>query len=183
MKYYIYTLEYDRKIFYVGKTIDIKKRYSKHVSESIKKRTHKEKYIYSILNKGEKFDITILDEVDFGLENEMEIYWISQLRAWGFNLLNYNKGGEGGDNWTGRKHSQDTKEKLSKIMLDRISKGQKLQSLKGEENGRSKLTSKEVLELRKLREIGYSYYKLSLRFGISKSTVADIVKRKKWKHI
>jgi group I intron endonuclease len=183
MKYYIYTLEYKRKIFYVGKTLDIKKRYSKHVSESIKKRTHKEKYIYSILNRGENFDITILDEVDCGLENEMEVYWISQLRTWGFNLLNYNKGGEGGDNWSGRKHTQDTKDKLSKIMIDRIMKGQKLQSQKGEKNGRSKLTSEQVLELRNLREIGYSYSKLSLKFGISKSSVGDIVKLKKWKHL
>lgn len=183
MKYYIYTLEYLGEIFYVGKTKDINQRYRKHITESKNKRTHKEKFIYSVLNKNEKITISILDEVDFGLENDMEIYWISQLRTWGLKLLNYNKGGEGGDNWSGRKHSEFTKEKLRKAMAKRMLNGDRIIAPRGEKNGRSKLTSEQVLEIRNLREDGYSYGKLSLKFGIAKSSVADIVKRKKWNHI
>lgn len=183
MKYYIYTLEYLGDIFYVGKTKNINQRYRKHITESKHKRTHKEKFIFSVLNKSGNITISILDEVDIGYENDMEIYWISQLKAWGLKLLNYNKGGEGGDNWSGRKHTNSTKEKLRKIMLDRISNGDKIISPRGEENGRSKLTSNQVLEIRRLRESGYSYGRLSLKFGIAKSTVSDIIKRKKWQHI
>jgi hypothetical protein len=183
IKYYIYTLDYLGEIFYVGKTIDLKKRYKNHIRESEKKRTHKEKFIYSVLNKGESINISILDEVDFGFENDMEIYWISQLRSWGLRLLNYNKGGEGGDNWSGRNHKESTKEKLRKIMQEKISNGYKSIGPKGEDNGRSKLTSEQVIELRKMKEEGDSYGMLSKKFGIAKNTVRDIVKRKKWTHI
>ena len=182
-KYYIYTLDYLGEIFYVGKTIDLKKRYKNHIRESKNKRTHKEKFIYSVLNKGESINISILDEVDFGFENDMEIYWISQLRSWGLKLLNYNKGGEGGDNWSGRNHKESTKEKLRKIMNEKILNGYKSIGPKGEDNGRSKLTSEQVIELRKMKEEGYSYGMLSKTFGIAKNTVRDIVKRKKWTHI
>ena len=55
--------------------------------------------------------------------------------------------------------------------------------LPGESNGRSKLTEQNVIEMRKLKEDGYSYGKLSLKYGVAKSTIINIIKRRKWNHI
>jgi HNH endonuclease len=53
----------------------------------------------------------------------------------------------------------------------------------GEDHGGSIMTEDKVRELRRLREDGYNYPKLSKEFGISKATVCQIVRRKTWKHI
>lgn len=47
----------------------------------------------------------------------------------------------------------------------------------------AKLTENLVLELRSMRDAGATYKQLMEHFGIAKSTVADIVKRKNWRHI
>jgi len=53
----------------------------------------------------------------------------------------------------------------------------------GEDHPRSKLTAETVLEIRRLNKSGISYSKLVDRFGISRATVCQIVRRKTWKHI
>ena len=68
-KYYIYTLESNGRIFYIGKTNDIKTRLRKHISESKNKRTYKENFINKALNDGYSIEIDILDVVDSGSEN------------------------------------------------------------------------------------------------------------------
>jgi hypothetical protein len=183
MKYYIYTLEYEGIPFYVGKTIKLNERFNKHIFESKLKRTYKEKFINKIIMKNQTIFISILDEVEIGTENYFEKYWIEQLKQWGFKLTNATSGGEGGDYWSGKTHTQNTKNKLSKIRYEQIKKG-KIHPMPGELNGRSKLTNDQVIEIRKLRnEKKYSYRKLSLKFNVSKTTIIDIIKRKKWKHI
>lgn len=181
-KYYIYTLEYKDKIFYVGKTIDTNKRLYKHKKESINKRTIKEKYINKILSNGNDISINIIDEVDIGTEDFWEIFWIQQFKIWGFKLYNGTSGGEGGDYWSGRKHSDETKIKLSRIRREQIERGMIYRNI-GESNGKSKLKKEEVLQIRDLRERGLSFGKLSIKFKVSKSVIINIVNRKIWKHI
>ena len=182
-KCYIYTLEYNKVIFYVGKSSNPEYRFKRHKNEAKYKRTHKEKFINKILMNKDDITMSILDVVEHRAGNFWEKYWISQLKQWGIYLRNGTKGGDGGDCWSGKKHSEATKLKLSKIRYDQISEG-KIYRQNGEKNGRSKLTNKEVIEMRGLREHnGYSYGKLSLKFNVSKSTVIDIIKRRKWTHI
>ena len=181
-KFYIYTLDINGKIFYVGKTKDIKNRLRKHKSESSLKRTYKEKYINKLLKESKEINILILDEVDEDLVNYWEIYWIDQFKQWGFILTNSTSGGEGGDYWTGRKHSIETKNKLSKIRIKQIENGM-IYNQPGELNGRSKLKEEQVKEIRYLRDMGYSYNKIAIKFEVSKTTIMDIIKRKKWKHV
>lgn len=45
------------------------------------------------------------------------------------------------------------------------------------------LKEEEVLKLRRLSDDGWSYNMLAEKFGISKSTVYAVVKRKSWKHL
>jgi group I intron endonuclease len=112
---YIYTLTDGNEIRYVGKTKFISKRYNSHINESKKKRTYKEKWINKTLLNGGKIIIEILDVCDDKNSNEIESYWISQLKCWGFNLLNLTSGGDGGTPMLGKKHTNLTKLKLSQI--------------------------------------------------------------------
>lgn len=185
MKYYIYTLDYNNIPFYIGKTIDMKTRLRKHKQESNKKRTNKEIYINSIINNGEEIYINILDVVELGNEDYWEMFWIEQFRQWGIKLYNSTSGGEGGDYWTGKKHSIKTKEKISKSRQKQIKDGSvNLNPLPGELNGRSKLKNEDVLEIRRLKDgSNISYSKLSIMFNVSKTVIINIVKRRRWKHI
>lgn len=53
----------------------------------------------------------------------------------------------------------------------------------GERHGKSVMSESLVTELRGLRANGWSLGKLSIRYGIDKTTVAQIVNRKTWRHI
>ena len=53
----------------------------------------------------------------------------------------------------------------------------------GEKSGRSKLTEKEVLEIRKLRKQGYKLKEISKKFNVSLYTIYDISNRRTWRHI
>jgi hypothetical protein len=52
----------------------------------------------------------------------------------------------------------------------------------GINNGRSKLTEKEVLEIRNLKS-SKTYKELSLMYNVSFSTIKDIISKRNWKHI
>jgi hypothetical protein len=76
--YYIYILSKNGLIFYIGKTINVKKRLANH------------KITY-----GKEILLEIIDETDDW--KMCEKFWIEQFRQWGFNLKNKNKGGGGLD--------------------------------------------------------------------------------------
>lgn len=106
---YIYTLSDGNEIRYIGKTKFLSERYCSHINESKKKRTHKEKWINKVLLNGGKIIIEILDMCDDDISNEVESYWISQFKCWGFNLVNGTNGGDGGCPMLGKKHTENTK--------------------------------------------------------------------------
>lgn len=115
MKTYIYTLEcpITNEIRYVGKTIDINKRYYQHISLSKLKKIknkHLSNWILTLANKQVLPKIEIIDETDSIDWEWLEQYWISQFKTWGFRLVNLTMGGEG---FRGN-HSKETKLKLSK---------------------------------------------------------------------
>lgn len=58
-----------------------------------------------------------------------------------------------------------------------------LQCNKGENHPSSKLTTKDVLLMRKLKSEGKSSYSLAKMFGITYTTAKEIIKRKTWQHI
>lgn len=113
----IYTLS-DNKgdIRYVGKTKnETKKRLYAHINEcNTDRKSHKINWIKSILNKGERPIINIVDEVPVNEWQFWEIYWIEQFRQWGFNLTNQTIGGDGGN---GYKHSSENKLRMRKSKL------------------------------------------------------------------
>lgn len=70
-------------------------------------------------------------------------------------------------------------------LLDCINKGRDNKE-KGEECHKSKLTEKQVLEIRskyKYRVLGFGFVALSKEYGVTKQAIESIIKRKNWKHI
>lgn len=55
--------------------------------------------------------------------------------------------------------------------------------IKGEVVGSSKLTSKDVLEIRMRSDNGETFASISRRFGVKESTIRSIVYGKTWKHV
>lgn len=115
----IYTLSDSSGIRYVGKTNNIHRRKRAHINEAKQNRlnNHRINWIKSLLNKNEQPIIDILDVVP---ENEWifwEIYWISQMKSWGFNLVNGTNGGENPPSWKGKTHSIEYRKRRCEIML------------------------------------------------------------------
>jgi len=112
-QYYIYTLSDPTTgdVKYVGKTKDTKDRIRRHMEPSNLKNawTSKTKWILWLKNQGLKPEIEILDEGDADNIDDLEIYWIEQLKQWGYKLKNDTKGGGGCEYWTGKKMPEESK--------------------------------------------------------------------------
>jgi len=116
---YIYVLidPTSNEIRYVGKSINPSVRVRKHLSEArnLKVNNHRINWIKGLLNKNMKPKMVVIDSVDGDWE-WLEQYWISQMKAWGFNLVNGTDGGENPPSWLGKTHTDKHKETLRKRM-------------------------------------------------------------------
>ncbi len=54
---------------------------------------------------------------------------------------------------------------------------------KGEDNKQSKLKNEDIIEIRKLREQGYTQVLLGKMFGVRHTTIGNICNNKTWKHV
>ena len=172
---YIYTLENSQtnEIKYVGKCENLSIRLRKHLTD--KSKTKKTIWIKSLESPPL---ISILDEVP---ENEWkfwETFWISIFKSWGFILANGTSGGEGGNTFQNRRHTEKTKLKISQSL-----KGRKIinNSRKGPKNGRFqdfKLPKDQMILFIKDIEKHISQRKLSRKYNINRNTVCKYQKRK-----
>lgn len=131
MKTYIYTLrrEDSTEIRYVGKTSNLSRRYAQHIAPSSyknKKSTWLKNWILKAKKDGVKVIIEELEVVNSNGSDE-EKYWISQLKYWGFKLINLTEGGEG---LSGYRHSEEAKIKLSKFRTGKKHSEETIQKLK-----------------------------------------------------
>lgn len=68
-------------------------------------------------------------------------------------------------------------------MADMIAKGRAIHNgLKGESNGRAKLTVKSILEIRAMRDKA-TYGEIGKMFGVASSTIGRIISLEKWAHV
>lgn len=93
----IYTLTDPRtnEIRYVGKANNVTQRYLAHLNRARKHQIHKLNWINSLRKDGLKPILQIIDVVPIEEWIFWETYWISQIKTWGFNLINYTQGGDG----------------------------------------------------------------------------------------
>jgi len=188
---------------YIGKQIGNKKSYLGS-GKLIKKAIHK----YGKSNFRKEIIEYCIDNI---LLCKREIFWIDFLNSTNPKIgYNISKGGDGAtfkmtkeqrknvsinhhdvsginNPMFNKKHSQEAKDK---IRVSKIGKSAslttkiKLSNRKiGENNNTAKLNNEEVLEIRKLRERGVSIKELIKKFGLTKSGINNIIKRRTWKHI
>lgn len=108
---YIYSLSdpFTGLVRYIGKADDLRVRYNNHVSLKGKESTRKSAWVKSLIKKGAKPVIEIIDIVDKTEWKFWEQFYISLFKSWGFILVNSTVGGEG---LIGYKTSEETKHKL-----------------------------------------------------------------------
>lgn len=97
IKIYIYTLTdpITNQIRYVGKTNNIVQRYKAHLNKAKRHQKHMFNWINALKKEGLKPIMEIIDVVSIEEWKFWEQYWISQLKTWGFKLINYTNGGDG----------------------------------------------------------------------------------------
>jgi len=111
-KNFIYTLSHPitEEVRYIGKTNNIQKRLRSHLSNhQLLDKTKKNNWIISLLRDNLIPKIEVLDETTDNNINELEIFYISLFKSWGFRLLNMTDGGDGNCNIKGIKKSQESK--------------------------------------------------------------------------
>lgn len=95
---FIYTLEDPdtNEIRYVGKTIkSLNNRLTGHIYSCKKENNHRTNWIKSIIKRGKKPIIKMIDSCSWDKSQELESYWISKFKNEGLNLVNLTNGGEG----------------------------------------------------------------------------------------
>lgn len=98
MDIYIYGLynSFSDDIRYVGKTNDVKRRLSEHITEAKSgkyKHLPKNKWILKTINNGGKIFLKVIEKVSIENWEEREVYWISHYKNLPGNL-NLSRGGE-----------------------------------------------------------------------------------------
>ena len=132
MKTFIYILidPRDNCVRYVGKTKSINRRFSQHMSEASKIRSHKNNWLLQLkLNKLVP-EMVVIDECEDDSWVLLEQWYIELFKSWGFNLTNLTKGGEGVYGYIateevrqkishgnkGKVISEETRQKISKAL-------------------------------------------------------------------
>lgn len=115
---FIYSLSdpISRNIRYIGKTNNIKKRLINHLKD--KSNCHRTNWISSLKSKKLIPIIDILEECSEEEVDDLERYYISQYKSWGYDLTNSTSGGDGGYVFTDevkQKMSQQRKGKKQSI--------------------------------------------------------------------
>ncbi len=146
-KAYIYTLSdpITGEVKYIGKTINEPKiRLYGHLSESKKSSTHKSNWVKSLLSKGLKPIIGILDEVNNDDWEFWEDYWIEQFKTWGIELTNCIDGGKGVSSEFMKKNNPMFNQKAVEKMRNSMMGNQHAKGFKHSEETRKKVSKNNV---------------------------------------
>ncbi len=116
MKIFIYTLScpITGDIVYVGKTNNLRSRFNQHKKDK-RNITKLKSWIISLAKKGLFPIMEIIDECDETNWENTEVFWIQQLKCWGFKLKNISNE-SGGVSC----HSEETKLKISKKLKGKL---------------------------------------------------------------
>ena len=120
----------------------------------------------------------VIHHIDFTTNNTLENF---QMMTNGEHLSKHH---------TGLNHSEETKELLKEINTGENhpmfgkNRPEHSEKMKGENNSRSTLTEKKVIQIRLLCDEGILTQKeIAKMFGVSQETISYIKNRKIWKHI
>lgn len=165
---YIYCLKDNDNIRYVGKTTNLKRRLSAHISEAkrLKGRRYVLNWIFDMLSNNKKPTIHCLEECDENSWQERERYWISYYRNLIPNLCNSCDGGLGG---SGSKNYSDNELNKIKIKMRVI---------------HSKFSEEEKLSIWNLIKLGYDFEKIKSQYSkYSRQIDFGVRNGRQWNHI
>ena len=166
---YIYLLkDQNNNIRYVGKTNNIKKRLSAHISESLKNkgRRYVLNWIFNLLENNQKPIIEIIEECNIHNWEERERFWISFYKKIIPNLCNNADGGLGGSgvkNYT--ENEIEIRRKAMSRLMSKFSEEDKIIIWNSIQN------NMEFKDINKL----YSNYTRQMDFGVRNG--------RQWRHI
>ena len=180
MKYYIYALcepEGLPEVRYIGVTDDPIARLNEHHQPSSMSRnnSHKNCWLRSVVRRGLRARlITLLECPSKGAALTAEIDLIAYARSVGFRLTNTTGGGEGSrgaGGFAGKKHSDETKAKLSAAT--------KAQIRRGNVRHRPYILSSSQAEAARLEfKSGCSIASIARSFGVSGHCMSDLLRGK-----
>jgi group I intron endonuclease len=104
----------NNQIKYVGKTNNLIRRLRRHISERFLRETHKDKWIRKLVNVELKPTIEVIDIVDKDNWEYWEKFYISYFKFIGCELTNGTHGGDQPPSTKGRKHTLESRLKMSK---------------------------------------------------------------------
>lgn len=113
-KIYIYGLvdSIKNELKYIGKSVNPKNRYRKHLQESKKKLTYKDRWLNKLLENNQKPELLIIDVVNENNWVFWEKHYISYFKSIGCILTNISEGGDNPPNQIGKKRSKEIIEKI-----------------------------------------------------------------------
>lgn len=98
---------------YVGKTVNIPRRLRRHISERFLHDSYKDRWVRKVIDEGGKIEIFIIDIVNRDEWVFWEQHYISYFKFIGINLTNGTMGGDEPPSTKGRKHTEESKLKMS----------------------------------------------------------------------
>lgn len=174
---------------YIGSTNDVRLRWNNHRS-SLNRGAHENPYLQNAWDKhGEdNFEFSILEEVNDNNRIEREIHFLNENKSCdreiGYNI-DENPSDKSGKNnpFYGKKHSQETKQRLREAARNRSPELKKKMGAKnrGEGNHKAKLTWEKVREIRRIySEGGQTQRSLASEYGVSKGAIQALLEGKSW---
>ncbi len=98
---------------YVGKTTDINRRLKRHINERFLHDSYKDRWIRKLIDNNDEIEIIIIDLVEQTEWQYWEKFYINYYKFIGCNLTNGTNGGDQPPSTKGRKHTEESKLKMS----------------------------------------------------------------------
>ncbi len=181
------------EIRYVGKADDPEARLRDHLKD--RRDFHRVRWIKSLVDEGIKPVLILLEQCSKQIWQERERYWIAFLRENGADLVNTTDGGEGitrhspevlakisaaakgNKYWLGRKHTVETRTKLSESHKDKPMLSQTREAIAKANIGSDYQRHRADNTMLEYRGVRASIYEWMERFGIGRTVILKRIMR------
>lgn len=175
------------EVRYVGQTMQPDERLRQHLREAKHERTRDTEKAGWLRSLSGPPCLEVLEWVGADLIDEVEKYWIREIRSMGARLINKSPGGRGGWSDEAREKAQATirggvRSEIHRARLSAANGGRRALR-RGEQVKSAKLTEADVVQIRRLHADGSSGPRIAKQFGISRTNVSFIVRGISWAHV